>query len=154
MIFLGHTRKGCSAPDHSEREWQTIIRACAFRCFYCAEILWMDDTSEQFNPPTKDHLVPLFRGGCGCRGNLVSSCRRCNSMKKDKTVAEFLGMKPGLVATSGRFYTRISLLKPICAAKCDPLLNAVRRMAVQKRFPDVPSYREPQPASLYWRTGA
>ena len=145
VITMGHTRKGCIRPPHSAREWFLIQAACGFRCFYCAEPLTVETT-------TKDHLVPLFRNGCECRGNLVSSCLRCNSMKREKTVAEFLHMKPGLVETSGRFFTRITSLGAMCDASNDPLLKEIRRMADRKRFPSAPNYREPEPASLCWRT--
>jgi hypothetical protein len=128
----------------SEREWLKVLTACCFRCFYCAKILIPDDT-------TKDHLVPLFHKGCDCCGNIVSSCMRCNSMKKNKTVAQFLKMKPGLVDTTGEFYTSILLLKPICEAAHDPLLKEVRRMAETKSFPRIPSYKEPHPPSYAWR---
>jgi hypothetical protein len=146
-IILGHTREGCTQPKHSKREWALVRAACAFRCFYCAELLVGDSA-------TKDHLVPLIRSGCDCRGNLVSSCRRCNSMKRDKTVAEFLRMKPGLVETSGKFYTRITLLEPLCDPSNDPLLKEVRRMAYRKAFPDIPNYREPESVSWAWRNPA
>jgi hypothetical protein len=118
---------------------------CGFRCFYCADLLTAENT-------TKDHLVPLFRNGCECSGNLVSSCLRCNSMKKQKTVAEFLHMKPGLVETSGRFYTTVTLLGAICDAQNDPLLKEISRMAERKSFPPGPMYREPEPASLAWKS--
>jgi 5-methylcytosine-specific restriction endonuclease McrA len=145
MIFMGHKRKGCVRPAMSKREWLDVLAACSFRCFYCAKILIEEDT-------TKDHLVPLFHKGCDCCGNVVSSCKRCNSMKKNKTVAEFLKMKPGLVDTSGEFYTRITLLEPIGEPANDPLLKEVRRMAERMAFPSVPSYKEPHPPSLCWKT--
>ena len=31
---------------------------------------------------TMDHLVPIIRGGKSTKGNLVTSCRRCNSERK------------------------------------------------------------------------
>ena len=146
IIFMGHTRDGCRLPEHSDAEWQKILVACAYRCFYCAEVLPLDRPEDW----TKDHLVPLIRGGCTCCGNLVCSCRRCNSMKKEKTVAEFLQMKPSLVKTSGQFYTRIISLGPVLPAKNDPLLNAVKRLAEQKRFPGS-ARNEREKTSWAWR---
>ena len=145
IVFMGHTRAGCIRPPHSAAEWTDIIIACGFRCFYCAEIVTAENR-------TKDHLVPLFRKGCSCSGNLVCSCLRCNSMKKQKTVAEFLHMKPALVETSGKFYTTVLSLKALCDPSNDPLLKEIRRMSDAKRFPNVASYREPEPASLAWRS--
>lgn len=31
---------------------------------------------------TMDHLIPIVRGGKSTRGNVVPSCKRCNSAKR------------------------------------------------------------------------
>jgi 5-methylcytosine-specific restriction protein A len=31
---------------------------------------------------TMDHLIPIIRGGKSTKGNLVPSCKRCNSQRK------------------------------------------------------------------------
>lgn len=36
-----------------------------------------------------DHLTPVSRGGTDEEENLVTACRRCNSLKKDRTLEEF-----------------------------------------------------------------
>ncbi|MCF8024919.1 MAG: HNH endonuclease [Desulfobacteraceae bacterium] len=33
---------------------------------------------------TMDHIVPVSRGGKSTRGNLVPSCKECNTGKKDR----------------------------------------------------------------------
>jgi 5-methylcytosine-specific restriction endonuclease McrA len=33
---------------------------------------------------TMDHLVPLIRGGTSTKGNLVPSCKRCNTQRKHR----------------------------------------------------------------------
>ena len=33
---------------------------------------------------TMDHLVPVIRGGKSTKGNLVPSCKACNSQRKHK----------------------------------------------------------------------
>ena len=33
---------------------------------------------------TMDHLVPVIRGGKSTKGNLVPSCKACNSVRKHK----------------------------------------------------------------------
>jgi 5-methylcytosine-specific restriction endonuclease McrA len=43
---------------------------------------------------TMDHVVPVARGGRSVRGNVVASCKDCNSRKKLMTPAEQLMMKP------------------------------------------------------------
>jgi 5-methylcytosine-specific restriction protein A len=37
---------------------------------------------------TMDHLIPLSRGGKSNKKNIVVSCKQCNSLKKNLTVAE------------------------------------------------------------------
>jgi 5-methylcytosine-specific restriction enzyme A len=37
---------------------------------------------------TMDHVVPVSRGGCSSKGNVVPACRECNSRKKYLTPAE------------------------------------------------------------------
>jgi hypothetical protein len=54
---------------HSEKEWevlQKVFGGCANCCQ--PEI-------------TKDHVVPLSKGGCDCVANLQPLCSRCNSLK-------------------------------------------------------------------------
>ncbi len=44
-------------------------------CYYC---------NKAFPPKelTMDHIVPIIRGGKSTKGNLVPSCKECNSKKK------------------------------------------------------------------------
>lgn len=37
---------------------------------------------------TMDHLIPVARGGKTTKKNVVVSCKECNSLKKNRTVAE------------------------------------------------------------------
>ena len=41
---------------------------------------------ERFPPNelTMDHLVPIVRGGKSTKGNLVASCKKCNSERKHR----------------------------------------------------------------------
>ena len=54
-----------------ETQWWKRKRA-AGRCHHCGG---------QFPPQdlTMDHLVPIIRGGKSTKGNLVPSCKACNS---------------------------------------------------------------------------
>jgi hypothetical protein len=40
-----------------------------------------------------DHVIPISKGGTNNMDNLITSCRKCNRQKKDKSVAEFLQWK-------------------------------------------------------------
>ncbi len=50
-------------------------------CYHC---------EKKFSPAdlTMDHLIPLSRGGKSTKKNIVVSCKQCNSLKKNRTVAE------------------------------------------------------------------
>jgi 5-methylcytosine-specific restriction enzyme A len=52
-------------------------------CHYCGKAFTGDSL-------TMDHKVPLSRGGTTSRGNVVPSCKACNSEKKFYTPAEML----------------------------------------------------------------
>lgn len=58
------------------RSSQWWKRKCAKGiCHYCGKPF----------PPgelTMDHLVPIIRGGRSTKGNLVPSCKKCNTVKK------------------------------------------------------------------------
>lgn len=40
--------------------------------------------------PTRDHIVPVSRNGCGSAWNLVRVCQRCNTHKGNKLLIEWL----------------------------------------------------------------
>ena len=50
----------------------------AFICNYCCARLSENDV-------VIDHITPLARGGSDIIGNLQVTCRRCNSVKSDKS---------------------------------------------------------------------
>lgn len=53
------------------------------KCFYCEIELTLIAA-------TLDHLVPLSRGGETKKGNVVVSCKDCNTKKADATPVELL----------------------------------------------------------------
>ena len=52
-------------------------------CHYCGG---------KFGPTTltMDHIVPIARGGKSAKGNVVPSCKKCNTTKKYYTPAEII----------------------------------------------------------------
>ena len=52
-------------------------------CHYCGG---------KFDPKdmTMDHIVPISRGGKSVKGNIVASCKNCNTNKKYYTPAELI----------------------------------------------------------------
>ncbi len=60
---------------HSKTEIQEILALQENRCIYCNIIF----TNKVL--PTKDHLLPIARGGTDWALNIVMACRRCNSRR-------------------------------------------------------------------------
>ena len=59
----------------TSEEWLNILEKHNFRCVYC---------DVEFNCgllPTKDHIVPLIKGGHNVKENIVPACQSCNSKK-------------------------------------------------------------------------
>jgi 5-methylcytosine-specific restriction endonuclease McrA len=46
-------------------------------CHHCGEKFLPADL-------TMDHLIPIIRGGKSTKGNVVASCKRCNSERKHR----------------------------------------------------------------------
>ena len=67
---------------HTEAEWQEKLDLLGNVCIYCGES----------KPLTRDHKVPLSRGGTDDIMNIVPACRSCNSRKRTRTSMEFLGL--------------------------------------------------------------
>lgn len=61
-----------------------------YRCLYCGR------HKRELGPReflTRDHLIPLSRGGTSSWANVVTSCTRCN-LRKGNHLAEEVGMHP------------------------------------------------------------
>lgn len=52
-------------------------------CYYCGEHFAKELL-------TMDHKIPIARGGSSSKGNVVVSCKECNSAKKYFTPAEMI----------------------------------------------------------------
>ena len=81
---LRRARKRGNGGTHTLAEWQEKLTLFAGCCIYCGR----DD-----RPLTRDHKVPLTRGGTDDIANLVPACRSCNSKKRTLTAQEFLALR-------------------------------------------------------------
>lgn len=81
----GGGRAARRVPGETMRDW--ILRRDGFRCVYCGEVFG----GEQL---TLDHVEPRMRGGDDSEGNLVSSCRACNTRKGSMPAWAFLADNP------------------------------------------------------------
>lgn len=74
-------KEKAKAREMRASQWWKRKRSSGI-CYYC---------SGKFKPDelTMDHLVPVARGGKSVQGNLVPSCKDCNSKKKYLLPAEW-----------------------------------------------------------------
>ena len=57
------------------QEWIDILKKYKFKCAYCGKEFTL------FDRETKDHVIPISKGGNNTRENIVPACRSCNSKK-------------------------------------------------------------------------
>lgn len=72
-------RKKGNGGSHTLTEWRDKCAEFGNRCAYCRE-------SKKLS---KDHDVPLSRGGTDDIANIIPACRLCNSKKRTRTGDEF-----------------------------------------------------------------
>ena len=64
---------------HTLAEWVDVLLRYGGRCAYCGASGDM----------TKDHIIPISRGGSDCIDNIVPACLSCNASKGPKTIGEW-----------------------------------------------------------------
>jgi hypothetical protein len=83
-------RRSGNGGSHTVEEWRDKCAAFGNRCAYCRES----------KPLTRDHDIPLSRGGTDFIANIIPSCKLCNSKKRTRTAEEFLLTMPTNDATN------------------------------------------------------
>lgn len=69
-----HDDEGNAYIELTTNEWEAAIQSFDNACAFCGS-----DDKEL----TKDHLLPLSKGGHMSKENIIPACRPCNSSKKD-----------------------------------------------------------------------
>lgn len=74
-----HTNEGCFVPHLTNL---SLFRRDAYVCMYCGD---------QFKQAelTRDHIIPMSRGGADSWENVVTACYRCNNHKGNRTPEEW-----------------------------------------------------------------
>lgn len=83
VAHLGNARrlrKIGNGGSHTLEEWQAKKNECGNACFYC----------KARGNLTRDHMIPIKRGGTDDISNIVPACRSCNSRKNARTAEEFI----------------------------------------------------------------
>jgi 5-methylcytosine-specific restriction endonuclease McrA len=89
-------RRNAPIGEFNLNDWFQLLKIWGHKCAYCGhhDLLL-----------TKDHMIPLVRGGSHDVSNIVPACKRCNSSKSARTVEEYYQwlntVKPNL-------YTKLS----------------------------------------------
>lgn len=83
-------RRSLSA-DGKRRAKKALWKKSGGKCFYCGVEMHNDSKMDE-TQFTLDHLIPLKDGGNNKHENFVAACRKCNSDRGSKRVAEFVGV--------------------------------------------------------------
>ncbi|MFH1155770.1 MAG: HNH endonuclease [Pseudomonadota bacterium] len=78
-VFLKKEKN--KARDLRQTQWWKRKRSQGI-CHYCKGAFAPKDL-------TMDHLIPIARGGKSVKGNLVPSCKECNTRKKQMLPMEW-----------------------------------------------------------------
>ena len=82
--FLNNTKHRTGEEDgYSFEDWKDAMLYFRGECSYCGR---KQSRSVRL---TKDHVVPVNKGGKTVRENIVPSCERCNSSKSDSDMEEW-----------------------------------------------------------------
>ena len=65
-------------------EWIDILKEYKFKCAYCGREFTL------FDRETRDHVIPISKGGDNTKENVVPACQSCNSKKFNKNEMKFL----------------------------------------------------------------
>lgn len=74
-----HANEGRFVPHLTNR---SLFRRDAYVCMYCGDQFKQADL-------TRDHIIPMSRGGADSWENVVTACYRCNNQKGNRTPEEW-----------------------------------------------------------------
>ena len=85
------------------------------RCAYCGDPMLLG--SKQSNHPkhaSKDHIIPVSKGGVTDAWNLVCSCRQCNQQKGSKPLIVYLSQITGDDPKKHPLYLKVDKRTLVC----------------------------------------
>lgn len=105
--------QAAAASSHSERmkrRWRKHGKVCA----YCKNPVTTERGNNHPMSPSRDHVIPLSRGGRDSLDNIVMACRWCNNRKGSLDGEEFVAWLEGQASRldMGRSYKWVTLTMP------------------------------------------
>jgi 5-methylcytosine-specific restriction endonuclease McrA len=76
---LRRARKLAASGSHTDKEWQALKAFYDYKCLCCGK-------REPEIKLTRDHIIPLTKGGTDSIDNVQPLCARCNSKKNNKHI--------------------------------------------------------------------
>ena len=109
-------RKAGAEGSHSAAQWEALKREHDFACAGC-------DKTEPGIRLTRDHIIPLSKGGTDFISNIQPLCRACNSAKKDRLMKTKYPRAAALAVAR----ELCDYLKPFCAPDRLKVCGSLRR---------------------------
>lgn len=109
--------------SHTQEEWESVKRKLGYRCRECGtpeEELGIIYPGVPFRKLTRDHIIPINKGGTDLISNIQPLCVSCNSSKRD-ILPDVVG--PGqIISLEGFEGMRGRLGKIVCTSlPADPI---------------------------------
>ena len=76
---IRRARKLAAEGSHTDKEWQSLKAFYDYKCLCCGK-------REPEIRLTRDHVIPLTKGGTDSIDNVQPLCARCNSKKNNKQI--------------------------------------------------------------------
>ena len=92
--FKRRALRKLAANTLTAEEWQDILKQHEFRCIYCGKQFSMFKM-------TKDHIIPISKGGDNSRENIVPACKSCNSRMSDNFELKLQTLESRIIKKGG-----------------------------------------------------
>lgn len=88
---------GASSRNRMQNRIRAHLRRHGTVCAYCDRALKVGTFNQPLSP-SRDHAIPLSRGGADSIDNIVIACRECNSDKGSLLPEEYMAVRGGLAS--------------------------------------------------------